>query len=126
MRVSAAQDGEPWPDYASMCSLSEPVRAALWELSVGMRPLCTAPHALPSWLEVGSVYQRWRRDGRDRGGKGEGRGVDQATCPQAMKFAEGGEGGAGGQGRRSQKGKTGGGGCRLDVDTKCDVISHVV
>lgn len=91
---------------------------ALWELSVGMQPLSTAPHAFPSWLEVGSVCERWRRDGREGGGLRE---VDRATYPQAEELVRGGSPRA-----REAERKNRGGGWRLDVDTKCGVISHVV
>lgn len=33
-------------------------RVSAWELRVGMRPLSAALQAFPSWLEVGSVWER--------------------------------------------------------------------
>lgn len=88
---------------------------ALWELSVGMQPLSTAPHAFLSWLEVGSVCARLRRDGRV-GGRQRGR---SGNIPSSR-----GVGGGFLRGPEKPKGKTEEGGWRFDVDTKWSVFSH--
>lgn len=44
-----------------------------------------APHALPSWLEVGSVCVRWNRDGR--GGEGRGSKIREHTPEPGCRLA---------------------------------------
>lgn len=58
------------------------VCAARLGLSAGMQPLSRAPHALPSWLEVGSVCVRWNRDGREGGRRREGGGNIREHTPE--------------------------------------------
>lgn len=62
------RDGEPRRDRASVCSLNEPVRAARWELSVGMQPLSTAPHA-GGGVCLTKVEEGWEGPRREGGGQ---------------------------------------------------------
>lgn len=97
------------------------VCVSLWELSVGMQPLSMAPHA-GGWVCLRKVEEGW--EGRE-GGSGEGSGgVDRAIYPQAEELEKGGGSLSPRASEADRKNRAGG--WRLDVDTKCGVISHAV
>lgn len=99
------------------------VCVSLWELSVGMQPLSTAPHAFPSCWRLG-LSAKGGGEGRE-GGSGEGSGgVDRALYPQAEELEKGGGSLSPRASEADRKNRAGG--WRLDVDTKCGVISHAV
>lgn len=78
------------------------------------------------WVCLRKVEEGWEGTGRKGGREGGGqREVDRATYPQAEELVKGGGGGGSPRAREAER-KNRGGGWRLDVDTKCGVISHVV